>query len=81
MRLAARQTGLSFHFAHNQANDIIVFRLIGTEYEIEAVNWTGAADYEFRLYVSSKNDHAIAVAKSALERLNEAVSAENDACN
>lgn len=80
MRLAARLTGLSFHFGHNQANDVIAFRLISTEYEMEAINWTGKADYEFRLYVPSKDDQTIAVAKSALARLNKAVSAENDAC-
>lgn len=81
MRLAARRTGLSFHFGHNQATDVISFRLIGTEFEVDAINWTGKSDYELSLYVPSKKDQTIAVAKSALARLNKAVSAENDACS
>lgn len=47
MQVAAFRTGLSFHFGHDQANDVIAFRLIGGEYEVEAVNLTGKANMSF----------------------------------
>jgi hypothetical protein len=80
MQVAARQTRLSFHVGHNQANDVIAFRLIGGKYEVEAVNFTGDANYDFRLYVPSKNGPTVEAGEKTLTRLTEAVSAAGPAC-
>lgn len=65
----ARHSGLSFHYGHNQMNDIISFRLIGRGYEIEAANFTGTATYDFRLYDRSKDDVARLSAKRVFSTL------------
>ena len=80
MRMAAQHTGASFHFGHNQANDVMAFRIIGTRYEVEAVNWAGKAVYEFRLYVPSRDRSTIGAARKALMLLIQAVSTGNPAC-
>jgi hypothetical protein len=80
MQVAARRTGLSFHFGHNKAIDVIAFRLIGRGYEVEAINFTGKADYEFRLYVPSKNSPTVRAGEETLTRLTEAVAAATPAC-
>ncbi|MFL0419591.1 hypothetical protein ACH0CP_18205 [Sphingomonas sp. 179-I 2A4 NHS] len=58
VKAVARNTGLSFHYGHNQTNDIVSFRLIGNDYEIEAVNFTGTSKYDIRLYARSKDSAA-----------------------
>lgn len=63
VKAVARKTGLSFHYGHNQTNDIVAFRLIGNHYEIEAVNFTGTAEYDVRLYDRSKDSAARLSAK------------------
>jgi hypothetical protein len=78
--MAAQRAGASFHFSHNQANDVIAFRMIGTKYEVEVVNWSGQADYEFRLYVPTSDNSAIRAAKKVFELLIQAASAGNPAC-
>ena len=60
---ASRHSGLRFHYGHNQMNDIIAFRLIGDNYEIEAVNLTGTAVYDLRLYDRSKDSAGTLSAK------------------
>lgn len=80
MQVAARRTGLSFHFGHNQADDVIAFRLIGGKYEVEAVNWAGKENYEFRLYVPSKNGPTIGAGERTLTRLTDALSASALTC-
>ncbi len=72
--------GLSFHFGRNQANGVIAFRLVGGEYEVEAVNFTGKANYEFRLYAPSKNGPTVGAGEKTLTRLMEALSAAVPAC-
>lgn len=80
MQVAARRTGLSFHFGHNQANDVNAFRLIDGKYEVEAVNWTGKANYEFRLYVPSKNGPTVGAGERTLTHLTEVLSAAAPTC-
>lgn len=80
MQVAARETRLSFHFGHSQANNVIAFRLIAGEYEVEAINWTGNAIYEFRLYVPSKDSLTVGAGERTLKRLTEALSAAAPTC-
>ncbi|SOB78685.1 hypothetical protein SAMN06297144_0162 [Sphingomonas guangdongensis] len=71
---------MNFHFGHNQANDVIAFRLISGKFEVEAINWTGKANYEFRLYVASKNGSTVVAGERMLTRLTEALSAAAPTC-
>ncbi|MDP1028363.1 hypothetical protein Q5H91_14155 [Sphingomonas sp. KR1UV-12] len=80
MQVAAQQTALSLHVGHNRANDVIAFRLISEEYEVEAVNFMGGAKYELRLYVPSKEGPIVEAGEQALTRLAEAVSDSGPAC-
>jgi hypothetical protein len=66
---AARHSGLSFHYAHNKMDDIIAFRLIADNYEITAVNFTGKAIYDLRLYDRSEDSAGTLSAKQGFSAL------------
>lgn len=80
MQVAAQRMNLSFHFGHNQATDVIAFRLRNSNYEIEAVNFEGKGNFELRLYVSSREYLDMSADEKVLTRLKEAVAAAGPAC-